>query len=250
MSVPTTQPTQALQRRTAAEPEVDVQPIPSVRGPARRMRGRTVLLLGALFGLVVLLAVLFGPTAQPVDTALVEPAHMVVTVSSEGKTRVKQQYDVAAPVAGRLRRIPLKAGDDVVANETVVATIDPPAPQFNDMRSQAELTAKVKAAESALAQAQADLVRARAQLDFAEHDVTRYQDLAARGVTAQRSMSQYVMEAETRRSAMVVANKLVEQRVAELESAKALLVGPDASGSAQPGRPVDVRARRTTFWPS
>src|SRR6202012_2433718 len=88
VSVRSTQPTQALERRTA-EPETDVQPIPSVRRPVRRMRGRTVLLLAALFGLVLLLAILFGPTAQPVDTALVEPGHMVVTVASEGKTRVR-----------------------------------------------------------------------------------------------------------------------------------------------------------------
>ncbi|MBV8911483.1 MAG: HlyD family efflux transporter periplasmic adaptor subunit, partial [Acetobacteraceae bacterium] len=208
----------------------------------RRFRGRNVLLLAALFGLVVLLAILFGPEAQPVDTAAAARADMIVTVSSEGKTRVKQQYDVNAPVGGRLRRVPLKAGADIVGGETVLATIEPPAPQFNDARSQTELLAKVRAAESALAQAEADLIRARSQLDFAEKDVVRYRDLAAQGVTAQRSLSQYVVEADTRRAALAVANKMVEQRQAELEQAHASLIGPAAIAVGQPMPVVEVRA--------
>ncbi len=207
-----------------------------------RVRGRTVLLLAGLFGLVLLLGVLFGPEAQPVDTAAAEPATVVVTVSSEGKTRVKEEYDVGAPVAGYLRRVTLKAGDAVVANQTVIATIEPPAPQFNDMRSQAELTAKLQAAESSLAQAQADLLRAKSQLDFAERDVVRYRDLAAAGVTAQRSMSQYLMAQDTQRSAMTVAEKVVEQRQAELDAAKAQLLGPNGTGSPPASPPVTVLA--------
>lgn len=214
------------------------------RNPAKRprFRARNVLLLAALFGLVVLLAVLFGPEAQPVDTGQAARADMIVTVSSEGKTRVKQQYDVTAPVGGRLRRVPLKAGADIVQGQTVLATIEPPAPQFNDMRATTELTAKVRVAESALAQAQADLVRARAQLEFAEKDVVRYRELAATGVTAQRSLSQYQMEADIRRSAMNVAVKMVEQRQAELEQARASLLGPAAPAAGQPAPVVEVRA--------
>ena len=208
-----------------------------------RVRGRTVLLLAGLFGLVLLLGVLFGPEAQPVDTAAAEPATVIVTVSSEGKTRVKQEYDVGAPVAGHQRRVTLKAGDPVVANQTVLAIIDPPAPQFNDMRSQAELEAKLQAAESSLAQSQADLLRAKSQLDFAERDVIRYRDLAAAGVTAQRSMSQYLMEQDTRRSAMTIAQKMVDQRQAELDAAKAQLMGPNGTGAAQTAaQPVTVLA--------
>ena len=207
---------------------------------SRRFRLRTVLLLVVLFGLVLLLAVLFGPAPQPVDLVRATLGDVVVTVSSEGKTRVRQQYDVTAPVAGRLRRVALKAGDPVVANETVIAIIDPPTPQFNDVRSQAELVAKVRAAESSLAQAQADLVRARSQLEFADADVARYRDLVARGITAKRSFAQYTMEADTRRAGLSVATKLVEQRKAELEQVHALQLGPAAAGQQMP--PVLVRS--------
>ena len=51
-------------------------------------------------------------------------------------------------------------------------------------------------------------------------------------MTAQRSMSQYLMEQDTRRSAMTVAQKLVEQRQAELDAAKAQLLGPNGTGVA------------------
>ena len=201
------------------------------RRPARRrgFRFRTVLLGAALFGLVVLLAVLFGPEAQPVDLAMAQAGDVVVTVSSEGKTRVKQQYDIAAPVAGRLRRVALKAGDAVEAGGTV-AVIDPPTPQFNDLRSQTELVAKERAAVSSLAQAQADLVRARSQLEFADADVARNRNLVASGATAARSFAQFTMEASTRRSALEVANKMVEQRKAELDQVHAQQMGPGAAG--------------------
>ncbi|GAC1336978.1 MAG: HlyD family efflux transporter periplasmic adaptor subunit [Acetobacteraceae bacterium] len=241
MTVPLSETTTAFDPGTRPG-ETAAPPAEGQRRPARRrrFRFRTVLLLAALFGLVVLLAILFGPEPQPVDLASAVPGDVVVTVTSEGKTRVRQQYDITAPLAGRLRRVTLKAGDAVVANDTVVAMIDPPTPQFNDVRSQAELVAKVRAAESSLAQAQADLVRARSQLDFAEADVTRYRDLVAQGVTAKRSFAQYTMEADTRRAGLDVATKLVEQRKAELDQVHALQLGPAAGG--QPMPPVQVRS--------
>ena len=136
----------------------------------------------------------------------------------------------------------LPSDETATVMSPVVASIEPPAPQFNDLRSQTELQAKVRAADSALAQAQADLVRARAQLDFAEEDVTRYRELASQGVTAKRSYNQYVMEAQTRRAAMVASEKLVEQRKAELESAQALLLGPSGAVGTPSSAPVEVRS--------
>jgi HlyD family secretion protein len=146
-------------------------------------------------------------------------------------------------VAGRLLRVALKAGDAVVANDTVIATIEPPPPQFNDVRSQAELEAKTRAAGSALAQAREDLERARAQLGFAESDVARYKDLAARGVTAGRTMEQYRLEEQTRRATFQMAQKAVEQKVSELEGTIALLTGPGSPGGGTAGqRRVEVRS--------
>ena len=68
------------------------------------------------------------PGPIPVETAVVTKGRFVATVEDDGKTRVRQRYVVAAPLAGRLGRLRFKAGDQVKADD-VVATITPaPAP--------------------------------------------------------------------------------------------------------------------------
>jgi HlyD family secretion protein len=215
------------------------QPAPKRRGG---VRARTVAIVAAIVLLLGLLTVLFSPDPQPVDLAGVVRGDMAVTVSSEGKTRVKEEYAIAAPVGGRLLRVELKAGDQVEANQTLIATIEPPPPQFNDVRSQAELEAKVRAAESALAQARVDLERTRAQLGFAEADVTRYKDLAARGVTPGRTMEQYTLEAEIRRTAFQIAQRAVDQKTSELEQITASLMGPAGAQKTAEQHPIEVRS--------
>jgi HlyD family secretion protein len=167
---------------------------------------------------------------------------MAVTVSSEGKTRVKEEYAITAPVAGRLLRVELKAGDQVEADKTLIATIEPPPPQFNDVRSQAEIEAKVQAAESALQQARVDLDRTRAQLGFAEADVARYKDLAARGITPGRTMEQYYLEAAIKRTAVQIAQRAVDQKTSELQQITASLMGPGGAQADAQQRPVEVRS--------
>lgn len=51
-------------------------------------------------------------------------------VESEGRTQIKNVYTISAPVSGRLLRIPLKAGDAVIAEKTVLARIDPPPSSY------------------------------------------------------------------------------------------------------------------------
>jgi HlyD family secretion protein len=211
--------------------------------PKRRVaRARTVAIVAAIVLVLGLLVVLFSPDPQLVDLAGAARGDMAVTVSSEGKTRVKEEYAITAPVAGRLLRVLLKAGDQVLANQTLIATIEPPPPQFNDVRSQAEIEAKVRAAESALAQARVELERARAQLEFADADVVRYKDLAARGVTPGRTMEQYTLEADVRRKAFQIAQRAVDQKTSELEQITASLMGPSGGQKTDQQRPIEVRS--------
>ena len=66
---------------------------------------------------------------------------MEVTVDEDGKTEVRHVYTVSAPIAGTVRRIshPLgdegisrHVGDQVIANETVVAVMQPMTPGFSN----------------------------------------------------------------------------------------------------------------------
>ena len=63
------------------------------------------------------------------------PPPLTVRVSEEGKTRVRNRYVVAAPVAGKMRRVPLKPGDEVEAGKTVLTTIEPVAAPLLDPRA-------------------------------------------------------------------------------------------------------------------
>jgi HlyD family secretion protein len=132
---------------------------------------------------------------------------MVVTVSSEGRTRVKEQYEVVAPIAGRLLRVTLKAGDSVVAGETVIGTIEPPQPQFHDSRASAELKAKVQAADASRALAMADLERAKADLEFAKREYERNQNLSGIGAVSDRILQQSSRDAKMREAAVLIATR-------------------------------------------
>ena len=109
------------------------------------------LALWAVLGGSVLLAlfIVFRPQALPVDTQEASLNKLVVTVDEEGETRVRDIFVLSAPVAGRMLRIEAEAGDEVFANETVIAEIEPVDPTFLDSRSEAQAQAAVRAAARA-----------------------------------------------------------------------------------------------------
>jgi HlyD family secretion protein len=189
-----------------------------------------------------MLLYLFRPEPVPVDVAVAKRGPMSVTVLSEGKTRVADHYEVVAPLGGRLLRIAIKAGDEVVANKTLIAAIEPPQPQFNDARSRASLEAKVRAAEALYALAEAEIEHAQARYAFALADLTRSRSLTARGATSARSLEQAELEVKTQRAALNVAEKTRAQRRFELESANAALIGPSVAAGASDQGCVEVRS--------
>ena len=80
---------------------------------------------------VLLLAIIWLVFREPpvtVETGVVRRGEMLVTIDGEGKTRVREKFVVAAPVAGKLSRVRLKAGD-LIAKNFVVAEIDPAPPE-------------------------------------------------------------------------------------------------------------------------
>jgi HlyD family secretion protein len=84
--------------------------------------------IGGAATVTVLLAFAIGivwallPRPIPVESAAVTKGTFVATVDEDGKTRIRERYVVVAPLAGRLTRIRLKAGDRIGADEAI-ATI-------------------------------------------------------------------------------------------------------------------------------
>lgn len=174
---------------------------------------------------------MFRPEAVPVDVATVSRGPITVSISDEGETRVKDVFVVSAPVPGLMRRIALKAGDEVVASETVIAQIAPSDPTFLDRRSESESRAAVRAAEAALTLARAALRRAEAEYDFAAAELQRYRGLAARNTVSLNDLDAAERRSRTADAAVEEARASLQVRSFELEQARARLVTPTLARS-------------------
>ena len=127
------------------------------------------------------------PGRIAVETAAVTKGRFVASVDEDGKTRVRERYVVAAPLAGRLGRLRFKVGDQIVWM-TLVATIMPSPVPLLDVRSRREAEERLGAAEAALERAKAGVERAVAQSDQAKTDLARTRTLVDRGATTVQAL--------------------------------------------------------------
>lgn len=142
-------------------PEKPVGPRPQ-RNRSNRARRWVPYAAGLL--LAGLIAAGLWPKPVPVETAVAVRGLLRATVNEEGKTRIKQRYTVAAPVTGQLRRIPFKAGAEVITSETVLAVVDPLAPTLLDARSRSSAEAKRDSAAASREKARTEHVFYTAEL--------------------------------------------------------------------------------------
>lgn len=171
--------------------------------------------------------VAFWPRAVGVDTGHIARGPLRVAIVEEGKTRVKQVYVVSTPVAGKVMRLSIEAGDEVVKNQTVVAVVQPAAPPFLDSRSRHEAEALVAATTASVALAEAELRQAESELEFAASELKRSELLAKSKNIAERTLEKARTDLEVRRAALERAKAAVELKRRERESAKARLIGPE-----------------------
>lgn len=182
----------------------------------------------------------FWPRPVNVETAVVTRGPMEVAVEEEGRTRVKERYEVYAPVAGYVRRIELEVGDPV-AQGAVVAEIDPLRSAVLDPRSRAEAEARVRAARSTLARAENEARRARAEADLARSEFERRQDLLTRELISRSEFDQAESALRAAQAALDAAESTVQVARFELDAAVAVL---DYSAAAEEGAPAEtVRLR-------
>jgi HlyD family secretion protein len=194
------------------------------------MRARTVItsltMVAALGGLTVWA---FWPEPVQVDLAVAEIAPMQVTVAAEGVTRIRDPYQVTAPVGGTASRSPVEVGDAVTEGDTVVAVIQPAEPAFLDARARLQAEAAVVEAEAGLRLAQSNVTQAEADLAHAEAELARNQALAARGIIPQRMLDDMQMARDTSQSALTAAQLTVDLQRATLMRVQAQLLPPEAA---------------------
>jgi HlyD family secretion protein len=198
------------------------------------------------------LAFMAWPRPIPVDIAAVTNAAMEVTVDDDGKTRVRHVYTVSAPIAGKVLRIShpsgeegmsLHVGDEVTANKTVVAIMQPTAPSFIDARSREQIEAEIVAADAAIKQAEADVRRLEAVVEFARAEYERALALSRTQSISAQALQKAKYEVESNEASLASAHAQVEVRRAVRASLAARLIDPKVVGDlTNPACCVEIRA--------
>jgi HlyD family secretion protein len=194
--------------------------------------------MGGLF-LLGLIAWGLWPKPVVVETGIVVRGPLTVRVSEEGKTRVRNRYLVAAPVAGKMRRVPLKPGDEVTAGETLLTVIEAVAAPLLDPRARTQAEAFVASREAARQQATESLAARRAAARLAQAELERVGSLRSVGSLSQSERDRVTMEAAMRAADVRAAEFAQQVADHELAQARAALERPTQES---PGNLVEVKS--------
>ena len=201
--------------------------------------GRVIMVLG-LMTAVAGIAWFLMPRPAPIETAAVAKGRFVASIDEDGKTRIRERYVVAAPLAGRLTRVALKAGDPVAADDVVAAIMPPPAP-FLDPRSRREAEERLGTAEAARERSRVVVERAQAQASQAKNDLDRTRTLVARGASAVQALERAELAMRVADRDLRAAEFQDHAADHELAQAKALL-GRYRDGMDAPSEPWNITA--------
>jgi HlyD family secretion protein len=187
------------------------------------------------------LVMAFRPQPVTVEVAEVTRGLFEQVIEDDGKTRVRERYVVSAPLAGKLQRITLKAGDSVTAG-MVLAVIDPSSPALLDVRTERELTERVGAAEATRLRAAATVERARAALDKSRSDLERTRKLAVKGFVSAAQLEQVELEAKINLRELEAASYADHAAAHDVAVARAALLQVRDGAAGKPsGRRWEVR---------
>lgn len=195
---------------------------------------RKALLLIAAGALIALLVVVLLPEPIEVEAAQVQTGPMQVTVDDQGETRSHDRFVLSAPVAGRLMRIELHAGDRVAENQ-LIAQI---APLPLSAREYDEITARVASAEAVQREAEQLARRAEENLAQARREQQRVQKLVKDRFVSQQAAEQASNLAATAAIEAEAARFRLKAAIAEVKVARSGLTAAQSKGVAL----VPVRA--------
>jgi HlyD family secretion protein len=189
-----------------------------------KKKSKKYLTISVIVLLAALLTFAFWPRPLMVDMGKVVRNHLVITIEEEGKTRVHDTYIVSTPVAGRLLRVDVEPGDQVIGKESVVAEMLPQIPATLDARSLAEIRADIAAAAAALRTARADHDKARADKKLAEAELRRTTRLEKSNIMSKSELDFALRQAHVAEAALQAAQATIAMREAEIDNARARLI--------------------------
>lgn len=192
-----------------------------------KKQSRMILTTAALLLVGGALAIAFWPKPTLVDMGEVTRGAMQLTIDEEGRTRVRDAYVVSTPVAGQLQRVGVQPGDPVIRGETIVAHMRPTNPAALDVRTREQALAAVNASEAALRVAHADRNASLANLDLAQTELARTEQLVKRGISTDAALERAKQSARVAQANVDTAEAAISMREAEIANAQARLIGFD-----------------------
>lgn len=204
------------------------------------MTPRMILLsLGGLALALGLAVVAFRPEPVMVDLAPVTRGALSATIAADGRTRIRDVWDVSSPIAGTARRSTVAVGDAVVEGETLLAVVEPVVPALLDARSRAEAEAALRQAEAALAVAEAQLAEAEEARDYAQSQRDRAQALVERGVASVTRLEDAEQSLRAATAALAAAQSVRAMQAGARDRTAAALMDPAPTSI---GHAVEIRA--------
>lgn len=204
------------------------------------MKTKTWIYGGATaLAMVALLAWAFAPRPVEVEVAQADRGSFETTIDEDGRTALRDRYVVSAPLAGRLERIALRAGDPVAAGAEVAALMPTPSPLL-DARTQRELAARVEGARANVQRAARQAEAAAVSLAQARSAQRRSEQLVTQGFVSPT-------QAENDRLAVQAAEQTLAaaqagRRVAEHELGVARAAHDAVQGGADSARRFPLHA--------
>ncbi len=199
-------------------------PWESRQRPSGKRLLRQVVSWGLVLGVVGLIGYGLRPRPVEVEVAEVTKGSLTVYVTEEAKTRVRNRYIVSVPVAGQMRRVTLRAGDVVKADETVITVVEPAVSALLDPRSKAQAEAQVQVTEAAKMQAAQALSLAKTSEKFALSNWERVRSLNEKGSISVTDRDNAEREASMRQQEVRGAEFALKVSEFEVEQAKSALL--------------------------
>ena len=186
--------------------------------------------VGAVFVTLVVSAITYTFRKKPLQvemaTVVIEP--MQVTVSAEGRSRVRDRFVVSSPIEGRLGRIEAKEGA-AVRRGSVLAWITP-APL--EIRSERQRRAALEAAEAEVQSEEARVAQVRVNLEQAERELRRVSGLVQSGVRPSQELDSARTAVASARQAVEVAISNADAAAHRVDEVKSSLIRSEAQAVA------------------
>jgi HlyD family secretion protein len=218
-------------RKVTDETKGETPPWDAKRNKPKGAFLRKLITWTVVLGLLALVG--YGLMPKPIEVELgkVVRGPLTVHVVEEGKTRIRNRYVVSAPIAGQMRRVKLKAGDEVIAGKTIITTIVPVLSSLLDPRARVQAEARIKTTEAARAQAAQSLDMAQTAEKFATAHWDRTQKLKTSGSISETDRDNAERDFELKKREVRSAEFALKVAEFELEQAKAALLQLDAPDS-------------------